>query len=382
MVVPVLPRSRPIYLDYHATTPVDPRIVEVIRYALLEAFGNANSADHAYGEEAAALVADARRHVANLVGSEPAGVHFTSGSTEAIRRAIQHAVQSRRDARPLQVVASTVEHRAVLSALAEGEAHGELDIRWAPVDGCARLDMARLETLLPGADLVCVMAANNEVGTLYPVAEIARLAADVGASVLVDATQAAGRIDLAAQAWEVAYLVLSAHKLYGPKGVGALVSSPLMRFPDHGTPNVPGIAGFGEACRLRSEERGADEPRIAALRNRLEALLRTRIQGLGVNGDPDHRLSGNLHVSVPGVPNDAVIARLRDTVAISTGAACTSGTPEPSHVLRAMGLSDDRQEGALRIGVGKFTSDLDIECAADHIAHAVECTRAAMGIDP
>lgn len=381
MVASSTHRVRPIYLDYHSTTPVDPRVAEVIRHVMLEAFGNANSADHAFGDEASALVADARRHVATLVGSEPAGVHFTSGSTEAIRTAIQHALRSRRDARPLQVVASTVEHRAVLSALAEGAAQGELDVRWAPVDGSARLDMERLKTLLPGADLVCVMAANNEVGTLYPVAEIARLAADVGANVLVDATQAAGRVDLAAQAWRIAYLVLSAHKLYGPKGVGALVSSPRMRFPDHGTPNVPGIAGFGEACRLRSEERGADEPRIAALRNRLEALLRTRIPGMTVNGDAEHRLSGNLHVSVPGVPNDAIIARLRSTVAISTGAACTSGTPEPSHVLRAMGLSDERQEGALRIGVGKFTADLDIECAAEHITHAVECTRAAMGLD-
>lgn len=372
--------SRPIYLDYHATTPVDPRVAEVIRHALLEAFGNANSTDHAYGDEAAGMVAVAQRHVGKLVGGEPAAVQFTSGSTEAIQLAIWHAVRSRRTTGPLQVVASAVEHRAVLTALAVGEAQGDLVVRWAPVDERARLDVERLEALAQGADLVCVMAANNEVGTIYPVAEIARLAADAGADVLVDATQAAGRVELAAEVWGVTYLVLSAHKLYGPKGVGALVSAPGKRSDRHGTPNVPGIAGFGEACRLRIHERADDELRIAALRDRLEALLCARIPELSVNGDRERRLPSNLHISVEGVPNDAVVARLRSTVAISTGAACTSGTPEPSHVLRAMGLSSDRQDGALRIGLGKFTTPEEVERAAEHIATAVQSTRAAMGI--
>lgn len=369
---------RPIYLDHHATTPVDPRVAEVVRYAMVEAFGNANSVDHAFGDEAAAMVKTASREVAELVGAYPERVQFTSGSTEAIRIALGHAIRARRAAGPLQVVASTVEHRAVLAPLAELEARGDVVLRWASVDEYARLDMRRLEELARGADLVCAMAANNEVGTVYPVAEIARLALAAGAELLVDATQAAGRVELQADVWGITYLVLSGHKLYGPKGVGALVGPRQVRSGVHGTPNVPGIAGFGEACRIRRLEREADEPRIAGLRDRLEALLCREIPGLSVNGDRQYRLSGNLHVSVSGVPNDAVVARLRSTVAISTGAACTSGTPEPSHVLRAMGLSADRVDGALRIGLGKFTTASEVDRAVDHIASAVHLTRTAM----
>jgi cysteine desulfurase len=349
-----LPTTPPIYLDYHATTPVDPRVAAVVLHAMTTAFGNANSTEHIYGEVAAALVGDARRAVAALVNADPEGVHFTSGSSESIRLAVTHAVAGRRQG-PLRVALTTVEHRAVLEAIAVHERRGEVAVRWLPVDGQARLDMAALETAChDGVDLVCVMAANNEVGTLYPVEVVARVAAQVGASTLIDTTQAAGRIPMQAAAWGITYLTVSAHKIYGPKGVGALVAPPGLDVrpssgsipgTGDGTPNVPGIVGLGEACRLRCLEMTDDEPRMAAQRDRLEALLLADIDGMVVNGDRERQLSNNLHVSVPDVPNDAVIARLRHHVALSTVAACSSGTQTPSHVLRAMGLSEACRKG-------------------------------------
>ena len=383
-----LPNVPPIYLDYHATTPVDPRVAAVVVHAMTTAFGNANSVEHVYGEVAAALVTDARRALAELVHADPEGVHFTAGSSDSIRLALAHAVAGRGQ-RPLRVAVTTVEHRAVLDAVAVHARRGEVTVRWLPVDGQARLDMAALEAAChDGIDLVCVMAANNEVGTCYPVAEVCWIAGHAGARTLIDATQAAGRVSLHAADWGITYLTISAHKMYGPKGVGALIVPPELDIrPSHGhtpgtgegTPNVPGIAGFGEACRLRRLEMADDEPCIAARRDRIERLLLAGISGLVINGDRACRLSNNLHMSVPDVPNDAVIARLRHRVALSTGAACSSGAQTPSHVLRAMGVPEAVQEGALRIGTGKFTTDEDIERAAAHIVQAVDALRRTMG---
>jgi cysteine desulfurase len=318
-----------------------------------------------------------------LINADPEGVHFTSSASESIRLAVAHAVAGRRQG-PLRVALTTVEHRAVLDAIAPHERRGEIAVHWLPVDGQARLDMAALEAAChDGIDLVCVMAAKNEVGTLYPAEVVARVAGHVGASTLIDATQAAGRIPMQAAAWGITYLTMSAHKIYGPKGVGALVVPPGLEVrpsrgsipgTGDGTPNVPGIVGLGEACRLRRLEM-ADEPRTAAQCDRLEALLLADIEGMVVNGDRERRLSNNLHVSVPDVPNDAVIARLRHHVALSTGAACSSGTQTPSHVLRAMGLSEALQEGALRIGIGKFTTDEEIDRATEHMVQAVTAIR-------
>ena len=383
-----LPAQPPIYLDHHATTPVDPRVAAVILDAMTFSFGNANSVEHLYGEVAADMVIEARRDVAELVGAEPEGVHFTSGSTESIWLAISHAVASCQG-RPLRVALSTVEHRAVLDAVAYYERSKQVVVRWVPVDGQARLDMTALKTACQdGVDLVCVMAANNEVGTIYPIVEIIELVNDAGARTLIDATQAVGRIPLDANGWGITYLTVSAHKIYGPKGAGALIAPSEFQvrqtnesrsWMGYGTPNVPGIIGLGKACELRCHEMADDEPRMAAQRDRLEELLIDGIEGLVVNGDHGHRLSNNLHVSVLGVPNDAVISRLRHHVALSSGAACSSAAQTPSHVLRAMGLSELVQEGALRIGTGKFTTDDEIERAGMYIAEAVSSARQAIG---
>ena len=383
---PVSDDSQPIYLDHHATTPVDPRVADVVMHAMAGTFGNANSIDHAFGEAAGAIVARASEAVAALVGSAPDDVYFTSGSTEAIRLALAHAIsQGRRS--PLRVALTKVEHKAVIDAVSIAARSGQVKLCWIEVDAQGRLSPDSLRAALDaGVDLVCLMAANNEVGTIYPVPEMARQIRDCAAAIMIDATHAAGRISLHARDWEVDYLIVSAHKLYGPKGVGALISpvgnlrtqmSDLI-WASEGTPNVPGIAGFGEACRLRRLEMADDERRIAALRDRLQSKLTTSIPNLAVNGDQSRRLSGNLHISVPGIPNDALMARLRKKVAISTGSACTSGAHGPSHVLQAMGLSEALQEGALRIGVGKFNTEDEIDRAAKEIVAASDAVKASL----
>lgn len=372
----------PIYLDNHATTPVDPRVVRVITETLLSTFGNPHSTDHSHGEAARAVLDAAREEVAALVGARPRNVVFTSGATEAIRLALTHACATRAPDRPLRVVSSPLEHRAVLEALAELEGSGRAEVQHISVDRAGRIDLDQLrERCATGSDLVCLMAANNEIGTLYPVEAIANVAAAAGASTLIDGTQSVGKQHFAVERWGVTYLCLSAHKIYGPKGVGALVVGPGARWPDHrhrGTPNVPGIAGLGEACRLRREEMDSDEAAIRSRRDRLATLLSDAIPSLVENGDLDCHLSGSLHISVPGVPNGPVLARLHDRVALSSGSACTSGAEAPSHVLMAIGLEEKLVESALRIGVGKFTTDEEIESAAALIVEAIEGVRRAL----
>lgn len=382
----LLARSEGIYLDHHATTPVDPRVAAVMCETLVSTFGNPNSIEHVYGSDARGAIDAARIEVATLVGAEPTGVRFTSGATEAIHLALRHAMGTRRGPGPLRVLLSPVEHHAVLDALETMRRGGGVQVSYLTVDRAGRIDLEELRDRAgQGVDLICVMAANNEVGTVYPIEQVAGIAADHSAAALVDATQAAGRMPLDVEEWGITYLTLSAHKMYGPKGVGALVvGSEIDRSGIHtyGTPNVPGIAAMGEAARLRRLEMDADESRIELLRDRLERLLGNAIRGLVVNGASDHRLRGNLHVSLPDVPSGAVLARLYDRVAISSGSACMSGADAPSHVLVALGLEKELVEGALRIGVGKFTTDAEITRAAEVIAEAVDQVRTAMRLAP
>lgn len=375
--------AAPVYLDHHATTPVDPRVAKIVLAAMTTNFGNANSVQHVFGLSAARLVREAAGSVAALLGCEDDDIRFTSSATEALQLALAYAVE-RRPGGPLRVLASPIEHPALMDELERGARQGWLAVRWAPVDAHGLVAIPTVQdALVDGVDLICLMAANNEVGAIQPVEAVAALAAGAGAEILVDASQAAGRIPLQARAWGIDYLVVSGHKLYGPKGVGALVgpdladAAPPARYAGHqATPNVPGIAGLGEACRICMAEMVVDEERIAALRDRLQAQLLEGLPGAVVNGPSDRRLAGNLHLSIPGVPNDAIVAQLADSVAISTGAACVSGVDAPSHVLRAMALPAWRQEGALRISLGRFTTMEDIERAACSILAAVRALRA------
>lgn len=385
--------SRPIYLDYHATTPVDPRVAAVVLHHLTEVFGNASSADHVMGDEAENAVEEARSQVAGLMDVSPEEVIFTSGATESMNLALQGFAHRfyRQEGRAPKVAISAVEHRAAIETARALAKANRISLTLLPVDNEAQIDLDALRQAADdGVELVCIMAANNEVGTLYPLHDIGAITQSVGATFLCDAAQAAGKVELSATRLGINFVALSAHKIYGPKGIGALIVrrgssiDPIMFGGGHergirpGTINVAGVAGLGEACRLRRMEMRTDETAIAQLRDRLEVDLLRRIDGVVVNGSRANRLAGNLHISVPDVPNGAIIARLRDKLAIATGAACTSGVDAPSHVLQAMGLPHPVQDGALRLGLGKFTTSAEIDAAADLLDDAVSNARKAL----
>jgi cysteine desulfurase len=410
-----------IYLDYHATTPVDPRVAEKVLHAMTTGFGNASSIDHEMGDRAEAAVKAAAKHVAHLVGASPRDIIFTSGSTESINLAIQgtinhlsplslgrgaggegqraggvdataaspgvgesHAGRGAGGVGKPRIAISTVEHKAVLDTCEALQKQGRIDLITISVDRQARINMIELEQVCAsGINLLCVMAANNEVGTLYPIEKIAHIAQRYEVPFLCDASQTIGKIPIRFNDWGITLLSISAHKVYGPQGVGALVVrrgyplEPLFYGGGHqkglrsGTLNLPGIVGLGEACRLRSLEMELDEREIGEKRDRLQQLLQQNIPNLVVNGDQKNRLAENLHISIPGIPNSAVIARVRHQLAISTGSACSSGVEAPSHVLRAMHLPEPAIEGALRIGLGKFTTETEIAQAAALITETV-----------
>lgn len=367
-------------------------------YYMTTAFGNANSVDHDYGNIAAKAVKQARQQIADLINASAKEIIFTSGATESINLTIQGQISTYFDFAqhksldyhisqqntPAKIIVSPVEHKAVLDTCKALAKKGLAEIIWLKVNQQAQIDLEHLEKVCAdGAALLCVMAANNEVGTIYPVEKIGAIASSHNIPFLCDASQAAGKIPLNFQEWGITYLAISGHKLYAPKGVGALVIKkdhhlpPMIYGGGHeqglrsGTLNVPGIAGLGEACRLRGLEMERDENAIAKLRSQLQNLLHSKIPNLVVNGDLNNRLSGNLHISIPDIPNTAIIARLRHQLAISTGAACSSGIVAPSHVLQAMNLSENIIEGALRIGIGKFTTKAEIETVSSLIINAV-----------
>ena len=370
--------SNPIYLDYHSTTPVDRRVAVMVYDYMVHNFGNSSSIDHIFGDRTQEAIKKAKRQIADLINSSPQEIIFTSGATESINLVIQGL-------QPSRIIISPVEHKAVIDTCQAMAKKGLTEIIWLKVDKKARIDLNHLEKVCSqGADLLCIMGANNEVGNIYPIEEIGKIAQKYHIPFLCDGSQAVGKIPVNFEDWGITFLTISGHKLYAPKGIGALVIKkgyhlqPLIYGGGHqngirsGTLNVSGIVGLGEACYLRQLEMQEDESAIASLRDHLQSLLQEKIPNLVVNGDTENRLGGNLHISIPNVPNSAVIARIRHKLAISTGSACSSATISPSHVLRAMNLSDDLIESALRIGVGKFTTNMEIEKSSDIITNTVE----------
>jgi cysteine desulfurase len=380
-----------IYLDYHATTPVDIRVADCIYQSMIHEFGNASSTDHEYGDRAEAAVKQSAQHVANLIGASPREIIWTSGATESINLAIQGSLLPNPE-KLHRIGLLALEHKAVLDTCQVFAQRGWAELIYIRVDSRGRIDLDDLAKICAeGLSLLCVMAANNEIGNIYPIQAIAQIAQQYNIPFLCDASQAVGKIPIQFTEWGITYLAISAHKLYAPKGCGVLVVrkgyklEPLLFGGGHqrgmrsGTLNVPGIVGLGEACRLRSMEMLEDEQAIEVKRDRLQRLLLDKIPNLVVNGDMANRLAGNLHISVPGVPNSAIVARVRSKLAISTGSACTSGVEAPSHVLRGIGLSNEQIEGALRIGLGKFTTDDDVDQAAEILSTAAGQVRNAMG---
>jgi cysteine desulfurase len=376
-----------IYLDHHATTPVDPAVLDAMLPYFGERFGNPSSKHHAFGQEAANAVEEARAQVAALVGGDPKEIVFTSGATESDNLALRGLVTEG------HVVTTAIEHAAVLEPLRSLERRG-VAVTVVPVDASGVVDVQRIaDALRPQTVLVSVMAANNELGTIQPVAEIGALCRARGVAFHSDAVQALGRFPVVAGSWSADLLSLSAHKVYGPKGVGALYvrreRRPRLRLAPQaegggqerglrsGTLNVPGIVGFGRAAVLAQQALASGEPaRVRALRDRLLAGLRARIAGIEVNGSMATRLDGNLHVSIEGVEAETLILSMGGDIAISSGAACAEAGGKGSHVLRAIGLSDMRIYGAVRFGVGRYNSGAEIDSAVEAIAEAVASARA------
>lgn len=357
-----------------AATPVDPRVADHHRQVMLALPGNGNSAEHAHGVAAAETLEAAAVDVGRFACRPASQVYFIPGASAALWLAIEDVIAT--SARPPRIVASAAEHPSLLAHLRQAEAEGRAAVTIFAVDaaGLPRLD-ALAKALVGGADLVCAMAANNEVGTITAMGPIATQARDAGARLLVDASQVAGRS--AMTDYGVAnYLVLSGAKMYGPRRVGVLVGDigEKARFRGEtlfGSPDVAAASAMAKACTLRAEERDMDEARIGTMRDRLQSLLVDAIPDLVVNGTGARRVAGSLHISVPDMPGEAVVARLWNKVSLSTGAACQSGAPGPSHVLLAMGVTEWIADGAVRIGVGRFNQPEEMDEAGAFIAAAM-----------
>jgi cysteine desulfurase len=381
-----------LYLDHHATTPCDPAVLEAMWPWFAEKFGNPASRTHRYGLEANAAVEHARGEVAQLVGASPKEIVFTSGATEADNLAILGIARARPDRRHL--VTGATEHPAVLDAMAALEAEGRVVTR-LPVgaDGRVSPDDVR-RALRADTALVSLMAVNNEIGAIHPLREVGAICREAGVPLHVDAAQAGSLVPIDAGAIGADLISLSAHKMYGPKGIGALYVRrgrpritlvPLQYGGGHerglrsGTLPTPLIVGFGVAARLAREGLAAGEPaRIAALRDRLYAGILAGLDGVHLNGGATHRAANNLSLAFDGVEAQALMASMRD-VAVSSGSACSSATLEPSHVLRAIGVAPERAHGSVRFGLGRFTTEAEIDYGISRVVEAVGRLRALSG---
>jgi len=363
----------PIYLDYHATTPVDPRVLETMLPFFTAEYGNAASKSHSFGWRAEEAVEEARADVARLVGATAKEIVWTSGATESNNLAIKGVAEFYRE-KGKHLVTCKTEHKAVLDSMHALERRG-YEVTFLDPERDGRLDPERLKAALrKDTILVSVMHANNETGVVHPIEELGRITREAGVVLHCDAVQSAGKIPFDVERANVDLASLSAHKMYGPKGVGALYvrRKPRVRLVAQmdggghergfrsGTLNVPGIAGFGRAATIAMEEREAEGPRILALRERLREGLLAGLDLLTVNGSLEHRLPGNLNVSFAYVEGEALMMAIKE-VAVSSGSACTSASLEPSYVLRAMGVTDDLAHSSIRFGVGRFSTAEEIE---------------------
>lgn len=374
-----------IYLDHNATTPVDPRVLEVMLPYFTELFGNAASIDHDYGHEAKQAVDKARQQIATVINARPDEIIFTSGATESDNIALL-GVAEKYATKGDHIITCVTEHKAVLDTCHRLEKMGK-QVTYLPVDQYGRVDPDEVRrAITPQTILISLMAANNEIGTLAPLADIGAIAAEHDILFHTDAAQAVGHIPLDVQAMNIHILSMSAHKIYGPKGVGAIYRrrslprvklEPVIYGGGHergirsGTLNVPGIVGFGEALRLAKKEMAKDAERYRRWTRQIFEGLQSELDEVLLNGHPTERLAHNLNVSLPGVESKALIVRLKG-VALSTGSACTSATVEPSHVIQSLGFGDDRSHNAIRISVGRFNTDEEIGPAAERIVAAVK----------
>ena len=376
-----------VYFDYNATTPLAPEVIEIIGRASREVFGNASSV-HRFGQQAKAMLDDARSSVAALVGGDPSEVVFTSGGTEADNFALRGVAEALEPAGRRHLIASVIEHEAVLNTL-KALARRGWQVTLLPVDPSGIVSPERLrDSITDDTAIVSVMHANNEIGTIQPVAALAEIAHAHGALMHTDAVQSAGKIPVDVRALGVDLLSLSGHKFNGPKGAGALwlkrgtrVQSTMTggkheRNRRAGTENVPAIAGLGVAARLAREKGGGEATQIAALRDRLEQRILATVPGTAVNGDRDRRVPNTTNISFDRVEAESLLIALDlEGVAVSTGSACSSGTLEPSHVLKAMGLPAHRTQNSLRFSLGTFSTEAEVDFVAGILPRLVEKLR-------
>src|ERR1700731_1463199 len=378
----------PIYMDNHATTPMDPRVLEAMLPYFMEKFGNAASRNHPFGWTAEEAVEQAREQIAKLIGATAKETIFTSGAPESDNLAIKGVAEMYRE-KGNHIITAVTEHKAVLDTCKRLEKYG-YRVTYLPVQKDGLIDLEELKQAMDDKTiLVTIMFANNEIGVLQPVAEIGKLCRERGIVFHSDATQAVGKVPVDVNKQNIDVMSISAHKMYGPKGVGALYVrrknprvqiSAIIDGGGHergmrsGTLNVPGIVGLGKACAIASEEMAQEACKLAGLRNRLRDRIMGRLDEGYLNGSDEHRLPGNLNISFAYVEGESLLMGIND-IAVSSGSACTSATLEPSYVLKALGTGDDLAHSSIRFGIGRFNTEAEVDYVADRVIETVERLR-------
>jgi cysteine desulfurase len=374
----------PLYMDNHSTTQMDPRVLETMLPYFIEKFGNAASRNHQFGWEAEEAVEYARKQIAKLIHCDAKEIVFTSGATESDNLALKGVVEMYKE-KGDHVITCSTEHRAILDTCKSLEKRG-IKVTYLPVekDGRVNPDEVR-KAITDKTILISIMLANNEIGTIHPIAEIGKIAKEKGILLHCDATQGVGKIPVDVEALKVDLMSFTAHKMYGPKGVGALYvrkKGPRVRLVPQidggghergmrsGTLPVPLIIGFGKACELCEQEMPAESKRIAAMRDRLQAQIMKSLDECYLNGHPTERLPHNLNISFAYVEGEALLMGVKE-IALSSGSACTSATLEPSYVLRALGVGSDLAHSSIRFGLGRFTTDEEVDYTARRMVEAV-----------
>lgn len=379
----------PIYMDYHSTTPVDPRVREAMLSTFGEHFGNAASRNHPFGWQAEKLVEKARFQIAHLIHAESKEVIFTSGATESNNLALKGAFEIYRE-KGNHLITQPTEHKSVLDTCNYLEKRG-MQVTYVSVDRYGLVDPESIRRAMTEKTfLISIMAANNEIGTIQPIEAIGQIAKEKGVLFHVDAAQAAGKIPLDVEKMGIDLLSISAHKMYGPKGIGALYVrsknprvrlAPLIHGGGHelgfrsGTLNVPGIVGFGKACELSKKELPEEAERISRLRRKLHELIMEGLEGVYLNGHPQKRLPGNLNLSFSGTEGESLLMSLSEEIAVSSGSACSSAKVEPSFVLKAIGREGDLIHTSIRFGLGRFNTEEEVEYAAKRVIEIVKKLR-------
>ena len=383
--------DRPIYLDHHATTPIDPAVLTAMMPYLTDRFGNAASRTHRYGWEAEEAVHTAREHVAALINAKPEEILFTSGATESDNMALKGIAWANRD-RGHHIITTPTEHKAVLDTCHALERQG-FEVTYVPVDATGLVDPDDVrKAITPQTILISIMYVNSEIGTIAPLAAIGAIAREHGVLFHSDAVQGVGKLPCDVDTLNVDLLSISAHKIYGPKGVGALYVRktrperiqlhPLIDGGGHergmrsGTLNVPGIVGLGTACTVCQDCLQHESQRLVELRQQLYNGLRARVDDMYLNGHPERRVPGNLNLSFARVQDESLLLSLQDIVALSSGSACTSDSHEPSYVLQAIGVPDHLSHSAIRFGLGRETTTEEIDIVIDAVAEKVARLRA------